>query len=169
MLRSAFSGEMNEQITIKPASTINLATSDARLMFSVRSASSKPRSLFKRDRRSSPSRWKARYPMDTSFSVTMLPMVVFPLADRPVSHKTSGFCFFTQPSELLPTNLLCPSMFRYIFRSSVLLSINSCCTSKDFLQSVFGGVLCFSHNKKSRNAHRFYLFYRVGVSEQVRL
>ena len=122
MLRSAFSGEMNEQITIKPASTINLATSDARLMFSVRSASSSPDLYLNEIEDHHHRDGRHDIPWIRDFSVTMLPMVFFPLADRPVSHKTSGFCFFTQPSELLPTNLLCPSMFRYIFRVQCYLA-----------------------------------------------
>ena len=43
--RSARKGEMNDTSTISPASTISVATSATRRMFSTRSASVKPRSL----------------------------------------------------------------------------------------------------------------------------
>src|SRR5579859_2543925 len=54
--RSALNGEMNETSTIRPASTISLATSATRRMFSTRSASVKPRSLLRPWRTLSPSR-----------------------------------------------------------------------------------------------------------------
>ena len=53
--RSLRNGEMNDAITIRPASTISFATSATRRTFSTRSASVKPRSLFRPCRTLSPS------------------------------------------------------------------------------------------------------------------
>src|SRR5579884_4017429 len=53
--RSARNGEMNDTITISPASTINRATSATRRMFSTRSAAVKPRSELRPWRTLSPS------------------------------------------------------------------------------------------------------------------
>ncbi|MCY1447230.1 hypothetical protein D9M71_638390 [compost metagenome] len=55
MSRSARNGEMNETRVISPASSISLATSATRRMFSTRSASVKPRSRFRPWRTLSPS------------------------------------------------------------------------------------------------------------------
>ena len=63
MRRSARNGEMNEQITMSPASVISFATSPTRLMFSTRSASVKPRSRLSPCRTLSPSSsivWRPR-------------------------------------------------------------------------------------------------------------
>jgi hypothetical protein len=54
--RSERKGEMNEQMTIRPASAISRATSATRRMFSTRASSVKPRSLFSPCRTLSPSR-----------------------------------------------------------------------------------------------------------------
>ena len=54
-LRSARNGEMNDTSTIRPASTINRATSAMRRIFSTRSASVNPRSRFRPWRTLSPS------------------------------------------------------------------------------------------------------------------
>ena len=53
--RSARNGDMNETSTMRPASTMMRATSATRRMFSTRSASVKPRSLFSPWRTLSPS------------------------------------------------------------------------------------------------------------------
>ena len=60
---SAINGEINAVITTKPASTINLATSPIRLIFSILSASVNPRSLFNPCLILSPSKIKDLIPL----------------------------------------------------------------------------------------------------------
>ena len=78
MSRSARNGEMKAVSTISPASAISRATSPTRRMFSIRSASVKPRSRLSPWRTLSPSSRKVWRPRATSFFSTRLAMVDLP-------------------------------------------------------------------------------------------
>ena len=92
MRRSARNGEMNDTSTMRPASTISLATSATRRMFSTRSASVNPRSLLRPWRTLSPSSRYVCKPSEWSRRSTRLAMVDLPAPDSPVNHSTHGFC-----------------------------------------------------------------------------
>ena len=77
--------------TISPASAISRATSPTRRIFSIRSASVKPRSRLRPWRTLSPSSRKVCRPRAASFFSTRLAMVDLPAPDRPVNHSTAGF------------------------------------------------------------------------------
>jgi len=63
-LLSELNGEINDEITNIPASSINFETSPTLLIFSTRSASVNPRSLFKPCLILSPSRIKVLIPLE---------------------------------------------------------------------------------------------------------
>ena len=108
--RSARNGEMNEQITISPASVISRATSPTRRTFSTRSASVKPRSRLSPCRTLSPSSSIVCRPAASSFFSTMSAMVDFPAPDKPVSHSTAGVCSFCAARCSRPTVSACQWM-----------------------------------------------------------
>ena len=90
IFRSARKGLMKAVSTISPASAISLATSPIRRIFSIRSASVKPRSLFSPWRTLSPSSRKVCRFINASFFSTALAMVDLPEPESPVNHSTRG-------------------------------------------------------------------------------
>ncbi len=92
---------MNAVITIRPASTMSLATSPVRRMFSTRSAAVKPRSLLRPWRTLSPSSRYVRTPSACSSRSTMFAIVDLPLPERPVIHSTHGRCPFCARARVL--------------------------------------------------------------------
>jgi hypothetical protein len=101
---------MKEQITIRPLSTISLATSPARRMFSTRSASVKPRSRLRPWRTLSPSSSMVCLPSANSFWSRMLAMVDLPAPDSPVNQTMHGFCCLRAARSLLPMLSGCQAM-----------------------------------------------------------
>ena len=109
--RSARNGEMKDTSTIRPASTISLATSATRRMFSTRSASVKPRSLLRPWRTLSPSSRYVWRPSAWSFFSTRLAIVDLPAPDSPVNHTTHGWCPLRRACACLLTSIACQWMF----------------------------------------------------------
>src|SRR5277367_6529942 len=79
-------GAINAVTTIVPESANSLATSPIRLIFSFRSSSENPRSLFNPKRMLSPSKRYAVIPLCSSACSNATAIVDFPEADSPVIH-----------------------------------------------------------------------------------
>lgn len=92
MFLSFRNGEMNEVMTITPASIISLATSAIRRMFSTRSSTEKPKSLFSPCLILSPSRIYVRIPSWLSLTSRALARVVLPDPESPVNQITFASC-----------------------------------------------------------------------------
>jgi len=85
-------GAINAVTTIVPESANSLATSPIRLIFSFRSSSENPRSLFNPKRMLSPSKRYAVIPLCSSACSNATAIVDFPEADSPVIHIVNPGC-----------------------------------------------------------------------------